>query len=277
MTSRSFARETGESWVIELKDKETGPFARPMTGDGAHGSTAGLLNSAVAVGLQTGGDLKPRQASLLRYVLDLVFSYHNALHAPRNFRRAAKRFEELNRADIAAYFETHAREETGHDRLALKDLRALGLPAEKIVANLVPSGMKPLVEYHDQLASSDYPIGCIGYSYCFEFTAAKKGRPEVDAVVALCPPGVDASRFLRTHSGLGSEASHVDDIVHFVAGLPAPDRIEIVKATYETALKLGGGMRSDARLLDSEILTELESAAGHTINLGANYEQLASA
>jgi hypothetical protein len=263
------ARETGEFWVVELNDKQTNPFAQPMTGEGARGSTAGLLNTAVALGLTAGGDLKPRAPSLPRYALDLVFSYHNARRAPGHFRNAAKRFEELGRPNIASYFETHAREETGHDRLALKDLRALGLPAEKIVANLVPKWMKPLVEFHDHLAASNYPIGCIGYSYCFEYTAALKGKPEVDAVAALCPPGIDASRFLRTHSGLGSEAGHVDDIVDFVASLRASDRTEIVKATYQTAVKLGDGVRFDARLSDSQISAELEAAAGEKIRLGA--------
>ena len=75
--------------------------------------------------------------------------------------------------------------------------------------------MKPLCDYHDSLALSDYPIGCIGYSYCFEYTAGFKGRPEVDAIEALWAPEIDASRFLRTHSALGSEAGHVEDIVDF--------------------------------------------------------------
>jgi len=261
------ARETGECWVVELNDKQSNPFAQPMTGEGARGSTAGLLNTAVALGLTAGGDLT-RAASLPRYVRNLVFSYHNARRAPGHFRNAAKRFEELNRPNIVSYFETHAREETGHERLALKDLRSLGLPAEKIVANLVPEGMKPLVEFHDHLAASNYPIGCIGYSYCFESTAALKGKPEIDAVAALCPPGIDATRFLRTHSGLGSEAGHVDDIVDFVASLPASDRTEIIKASYQTALKLGEGLRFEARLSDSQISAELEAAAGEKIRLG---------
>lgn len=264
------ARQTGEAWVVELNDEESNPFSQPMTGEGEHGSTAGLLNAAVALGLTKGGDLKSRAPSLPRYVLDLVFSYHNARRAPGHFRRAAKLFNDLNRPNIASYLETHAREETGHERLAIKDLRALGLPAERMVANLVPKGMKPLVEFFDDLASSAYPIGCIGYSYCFEYTAAFKGKPEVDALAAVCPPGVDATRFLRTHSGLGSEAGHVEDIVDFVAGLPASDRTEIVKATYRTALKLGDGVRFVEGLPDSEISAELAVAAGEDVRLGAD-------
>jgi hypothetical protein len=264
------ACETGDSWFIDVKDKDgTIPFTRPMTGQGSRGSTGALLNGAVALGLSIEGELRQRALTLPQYLFDLIFSYHNARRAPGHFRRAADCFRALNRPEIASYLETHAREETGHERLAVKDLRALGLPAERIVANLIPSGMKPLCDYHDSLAFSDYPIGCIGYSYCFEYTAAFKGRSEVDAIEALWAPGIDASRFLRTHSALGSEAGHVDDIVDFVAGLPASDRIEIVTATYRTALALAQGLRYLAGLSDVQILAEIQAAAGEEIRLAA--------
>ena len=119
------------------------------------------------------------------------------------------------------------------------------------------------------LALSDYPIGCIGYSYCFEYTAAFKGRPEVDAIEALWAPEIDASRFLRTHSALGSEAGHVEDIVDFVSGLPASDRTEIVRVTYRTALALAEGLRYVAGLSDAQIVAEIRAAAGEEIYLAA--------
>ena len=265
------SRETGEFWCIDLTDQpDIGPFAVPMTGKGTRESTGALLNGAVALGFAGyDGELKQSALSLPKFVFDLIFSYHNAHRAPGHFREAAKRFRELDRLDISSYLETHAREETGHDRLVIKDLRALGLPAERIVANLVPEGMRPLCELFDEFASSDYPIGCIGYSYCFEYTAAFKGKPEVDAFAAFCPPGVDALRFSRTHSCLGSEAGHVEDIVDFVAGLPASDRCGIVKATYRTALKLAEGARCEERLSDAQICAEIEAAAGVEIRLGA--------
>jgi hypothetical protein len=265
------SRETGEFWFLDLNDHAAAiPFARPMTGNGTRESTAALLNGAVALGFASNeGDLKPRAASLPKYVFDLVGSYHITRRTPGHFRQAAKRLRELDRPDLASYLETHAREETGHDRLVIKDLRALGLPADRIVANFFPKGMKPLCDLFDNFCSSDYPIGSIGYSYCFEFTAAFKQKSEVDALTALCPAGVDASRFLRTHSGLGSEVGHVEDMVDFIANLPASDRTEIVKATYRTALTMAGGLRRDGRLSDSQILAYLQTAAGEEIRLGA--------
>jgi hypothetical protein len=263
------SRETGEYWFLELADQpECGPFATPMTGKGTCGSTGALLAGAVERGFAGHNGERGRAAlSLPKFVFDLVFSYHNAHRAPGHFRAAARRFRELDRPEISAYLETHAREETGHDRLVIKDLRALGLPAERIVANLVPEAMSPLCDLFDEFAASDYPIGCIGYSYCFEYTAAFKGKPEVEAFAALCPPGADALRFSRTHSCLGSEAGHVDDIVEFVAGLPANDRSEIVKATYRTALRLSEGVRSEESLSDAQISADIQAAAGVEIRL----------
>jgi hypothetical protein len=262
--------ETGGYWFVGLAGQpDSGPFAMPMTGKGTLGSTGGLLAGAVERGFAGYDGDKARGAlSLPKFIFNLVFSYHNANRAPGYFREAARRFRDLGRPEISAYLETHAREETGHDRLVIKDLRALDLPGEQIVANLVPEPLKPLCELFDEFAASDYPIGCIGYSYCFEYTAAFKGKPEIEAFAAVCPPGVDALRFSRTHSCLGSEAGHVDDIVEFVAGLPAFDRSEIVKATYRTASRLSEGVRRQESLSDAQILATIQAAAGPEIRLG---------
>jgi hypothetical protein len=47
------------------------------------------------------------------------------------------RFNELRRPEVAAYLEVRAREGPGHDRFALKDLRALGVPGELSTGALV--------------------------------------------------------------------------------------------------------------------------------------------
>ena len=264
------ARETGECWSFDLDDDgEMSPFSRPMTGKGTRGSTAALINGALALGFGSDGtQFADAINTLPKYVFNLIGAYHNARRTPGNYVQAAKRFRQLDRTDLASYLEKHAREETGHDRLVLKDLRALGLPAERIVANLVPEGVKPLCEFFDRLSSSEYPIGCIGYSYCFECTAAMKQKSDVDGMQALCPEGIEASRFLRTHSQLGSEVSHVTEMIDFIASLPASDRIKIVKATYETAA-MTASLREDVLKADSAILSEIGAAAGEEIRLCA--------
>jgi hypothetical protein len=262
------ARESGEVWFHTPSGTKEGvdPFATPMTGVGAAGSTVGLLDGALNLGF---AEIEKRLArpdlTLAGYAVALVGAYHTSVDTPRNLRRAAKRFEEQGRPEVAAYLEVRAREETGHDRLALKDLRALGVPGERLVANFIPEGIKPLCKRFDDLCVEDYPIGCIGYSYCLERIAALKQKTDIEKVQALCPDGVDATRFLRSHSCLGSEVSHVEETIEFVASLPANDRISVIQETYRSALIMAEGYNHELLKSEAEMLKELQQAVGEPL------------
>jgi hypothetical protein len=263
------ARESGEVWFHTPggMKKDVDPFATPMTGVGAAGSTIRLLDGAINLGF---AGIEKRLArpepTLAGYIVALVGAYHTSVDTPRNLRRAANRFNELGRPEVAAYLEVRAREETGHDRLALKDLRALGVPGERLVANFIPEGIKPLCKRFDDLCVQDYPIGCIGFSYCLERIAALKQETDIEKVRALCPDGVDATRFLRSHSSLGSEASHVEETIAFVASLPANDRISVVQETYESALIMAEGYNHELLKSEAEMLEELQQAVGEALS-----------
>jgi hypothetical protein len=262
------ARESGEVWFHTAggTNEEVDPFATPMTGAGAAGSTVGLLDGAINLGF---AGIEKRLArpdlTIAGYIVALVGAYHTSVDTPRNLQCAARRFEELGRPEVAAYLEERAREETGHDRLALKDLRALGVPGERLVASFVPEGIKPLCKRFDDLCVQDYPIGCIGYSYCLERIAALKEKTDIEKVQALCPDGVDATRFLRSHSSLGSEASHVEETITFVASLPADDRIRVVRETYESAVILAEGYNHELLKSEAEMLAEIQQALGEVL------------
>jgi hypothetical protein len=262
------ARESGEVWFHTLSgaDKEADPFAKPMTDAGAAGSTIGLLDGAINLGF---AGIEKRLArpepTLPGYIVALVGAYHTSVDTPRNLRRAASRFNALGRIEVAAYLEERAREETGHDRLALKDLRALGVVGERLVAKFIPEGIKPLCKRFDDLCSQDYPIGCIGYSYCLERIAALKQETDIEKVQALCPDGVDATRFLRSHSSLGSEVTHVEETIAFVASLPTDDRIRVVQETYESALIMAEGYNHELLKSESEMLEEIQQAVGEAL------------
>lgn len=263
------ARESGEVSFHALagREAEAAAFAERMTGGGTLVSTTGLLDGAISLAFeQTESPPVAQGPNLLRYIYSLAGAYHTAKDTPRNLLRAAGRFKELGRPEVTAYLEMRAREEAGHERLALKDLRALGLPAERIVASLVPVGIKPLCDLFDRLCFEDYPIECIGFSYCSERIAALKPKAEIDAVQSLLPDGVDATRFLRSHSSLGSEVSHVEETIEFVASLPAEDRISVVQATYQTALLMAEGRRLESSKPEAEIRAELEQAAGGALH-----------
>jgi hypothetical protein len=258
------ARESGEVWFHTKQEND--PFAAPMTGPGAEGSTIRLLDGAINLGFAAiEANLAQPAPTIPAYILALVGAYHTSVDTPRNLRRAAKRFEDMGRPEVAAYLEERAREETGHDRLALKDLKALGVPGERLVANLMPEGMAPLCKRFDDLCVEDYPIGSIGYSYCLERIAALKQESDIEKVQAICPEGIDAFRFLRSHSALGSEVSHVEETIKFVASLPASDRISIVRATYESALIMAQGYNQELLKSDADIIDEIERAIGEPL------------
>jgi hypothetical protein len=262
------ARESGEVWFHSLSgaEEKLDPFATPMTGAGATGSTVGLLDGAINLGFtRIEKRLARPDPTIVGYIVALVGAYHTSVDTPRNLRRAASRFNELQRPEVAAYLEERAREETGHDRLALKDLRALGVPGERLVANFVPEGIKPLCKRFDDLCAEEYPIGCIGYSYCLERIAALKQETDIERVRAMCPEGVDATRFLRSHSSLGSEANHVAETIEFVASLPANDRIRVVQETYESSLILAEGYNHELLKSETEMLAELQQALGEAL------------
>jgi len=262
------ARDSGEVWFHSPSGAKRAldPFAAPMTGTGAGGSTVGLLDGAINLGFsRIEKQLARPDLTLAGYIVALVGAYHTSVDTPRNLRRAAERFNKLGRPEVAAYLEERAREETGHDRLALKDLRALGVPGERLVANFIPEGIKPLCKRFDDLCADDYPIGSIGYSYCLERIAALKQEADIENVRAMCPDGVDATRFLRSHSSLGSEAAHVDETIKFVASLPANDRIRVVQETYESALIMAEGYNYELLKSEMEMLDEVQQAIGEAL------------
>jgi hypothetical protein len=265
------ARESGEVWFHTPggTKEDRYPFATPMTGVGTVGSTVGLLDGAINFGF-AGIEkcLAQPDPTVAGYVVALVGAYHTSVDTPRNLRRAAGRFEELGRPEVAAYLEERAREETGHDRLALKDLRALGVSGERLVANFIPEGIKPLCKRFDDLCVQDYPIGCIGYSYCLERIAALKQESDIEKVQAMCPDGVDATRFLRSHSSLGSEVTHVEETIAFVASLPANDRIRVVQETYQSALIMAQGYNHELHKSEAAMLEELREALGEALPYG---------
>ena len=264
------ARESGEVWfhTPDRTKDDIDPFARPMTGDGTTGSTVRLLDGAISLGfagIESKGLARP-EPTIAGYIVALVGAYHTSVDTPRNLRRAAGRFEELGMPEVAAYLEERAREETGHDRLALKDLHALGVPGERLVASFMPEGIRPLCKRFDDLCAQDYPVGSIGYSYCLERIAALKQKTDIERIQAICPNGVDATRFLRSHSSLGSEAAHVAETIEFVASLPANDRISVVQETYQSALILAEGYNHELLKSEAQMLEEIEQALGEPLS-----------
>jgi Iron-containing redox enzyme len=181
--------------------------------------------------------------SLLQYIHMLAGAYQTTHATPPTMRRVAERLAERGQHTAARYCLHVAEEESGHDTLALMDLAALGLPAQGFVARLQPRSSLALVELFTRLADSDAPIAVLGYAYALERMSLFSTAESIAAIERLIPAGIKATRCLRVHSAVGSDAGHVAESIAFIATLPRENRGAIARATYETASLLRAAWR----------------------------------
>jgi hypothetical protein len=227
-----------------------------------------LLNGALYAAFTTHGKLgKPQPISTVRLAYMLAGSYHH-LQTPPRLSRAAATFKGLKRDNIAAFLERKVSEEAGHDDLALQDLTALGLPAQRIVEVLRPPVSIRLLELLDSYSNASYPIAVLGYTFCMERLAIFYGQKDIDAYREVCPPGADATRCLRVHSGVGADDEHVEEVVGFIATLDKRDVALIVAAIFETASIMVDELLGDAQTTDADIASRL-THAGITLPFAA--------
>jgi hypothetical protein len=172
--------------------------------------------------------------SLLRYIHLLAGAYQTTHATPPTMRRAAERLAARGQHTAARHCLHVAEEESGHDTLALKDMAALGLPAREFVARLQPKSSLVLVELFTRFADSDAPIAVLGYAFALERMALFSTAESIAAVERLIPAGIKATRCLRVHSAIGSDAGHVAESIAFMPTLPPEDRAAIARASYET-------------------------------------------
>jgi hypothetical protein len=211
------------------------PFAKPMIGPGSVATTRNLLEAAARAGWAAARGLVEPPLTAARWAYRLCSFYQTTHATPPLMREAARRFAKDGRATLAQWAETKAREEQGHDALALRDLRALGYDAEAAVRAVVPPRAAALVSYFERLVHAEDPVGCVGYAYALERMALEVDEAYIARVEATLRPGARATRCLRVHSAEGSDRRHVAETIEVVAALPPPARARIAVACYETA------------------------------------------
>jgi hypothetical protein len=202
------------------------------------GHTQQLLAAALAAGVarnRRGGSGPSEKPSLPRYIYALAGNYHTTQATPFTMRHVGTRLRNRGDETLARYCEEVADEETGHDRLVLEDLEALGIRANAFVSDVRPRGAMELLALIRELADGSAPVAVLGCAYALERLAFLISRAAVDAVEAIVPPGAMATRGLRLHSAIGADARHVARSIDIIARLPPADRIAVVRAAYETA------------------------------------------
>jgi hypothetical protein len=226
-------------WLDRPTFLTTSSFSRHLLdpGDAAH--TRQLLAAALTAGRASrssdANEFVGQRRSLPRYIYGLAGSYQTTHATPMTMRHAAGRLRAAGNIALAQHCLDVADQETGHDQLALKDLEALGVRSAEFVRDVRPCDSLELVALFRRFADSESPVSVLGYAYALERFALFKTQQTVDAIEAIVPPGTMATRCLRVHSAIGSDAGHVASSVRIIARLGQSDRISVVCAAFETA------------------------------------------
>lgn len=210
-----------------------------LSAEGDAASTRQLMAGALYAGLPSGRPAARPGDLLLGHIFALAASYRTTGSTPSAERRAADRLAARGSHAAAAYRRRVAEEETGHDRLAMMDIAALGLDVEAFVARLQPARALALAARQQALADSDEPIAVAGYAYVLERCALRITAEVVAAIERVMPAGVRATRCLRVHSAIGSDCGHVDEALAFIAGLPPRDRAIVAREAFATMSLIG--------------------------------------
>jgi hypothetical protein len=239
-----------EAWVEPAGAGSSGV----MLGPGSRATTRKLLDGAIGAAFAAAEPGAVPEVTRTRWVFRLCGMYHLTHRTAPLMIQAARRFARAGRTALADWAEEKAREERGHDRLALRDLAELGYPAEAVAA-VVPPIAGSLVGYFEETVHAEDPIGCVGYSYALERLATTVRAEDIRRVEAVLPPGSRATRCLRVHSAEGGDADHVVETVALVAGLTGPERTQVALACHHAARLCfatpPGGHPSDDALEDT--------------------------
>lgn len=199
--------------------------------------TQKLLDRAIADAWYTvKSDRRPPKLTRTRWVWRLTGLYHLCHSTTRLMEEAAQGFASANRKSLAQWATEKAREEAGHDQLALLDIRSMGYKAEAVVEALVPPAAKALMDHFTRSVRDSDPIDCVGYSYTGERLAICRGVEYIQMVESLLPPDTNATRCLRVHSAVGSDVEHVEETIEMIAELSDDERVRVARACYKAAL-----------------------------------------
>jgi hypothetical protein len=221
------------------------PFAEPMQGPGSAETTRALLDAALGLALRSAPPRPPVRLDPARWAFRLIGWFHSASATPERMREAAARMRAAGRSALADRALAIAREESGHGALALRDLEALGFDAGALVAAHCPPSVRALLDAFAALVARDEPVECFGYAYALERRASRVPEAEIAALEASLPVGRLATRCLRVHSAVGADADHVRASIETISGLPAADRVRIVRACFEIGLVLARRLPDD--------------------------------
>lgn len=217
-----------------------GNFRRASEGESTDGDVSELVNNLKHL-RQPDIDSNPIFSRLaggeitrFHYLAYLRETYHLVIHTPKYLRIAADRVAESD-PRLAAYFRNFAREETGHELLCVRDIKALGEDPERILSGDPNPGAWGMITQCYFWASQGNPVALLGEAFATEELGATNGADVAKLLVADYGIPRGATNFLRVHGSVDVE--HVKAAACAVgryAGSRAQmaDIVQAVKMTY---------------------------------------------
>jgi pyrroloquinoline quinone (PQQ) biosynthesis protein C len=223
-------------WVRSFNRDCSRPTQSFPNNIGSIETTKKLLDTAIVLGKRAASVEQELPAlSVTNWVWSLINQYHSTHSTPVLMEEASIHFAARGNKHLAAWAEQKAIEETGHDRLALLDIESLGYKAQDLVQAFMSPSAKSLLDYFISSVENPDPIGVVGYSYTLERISLAVKKRHIQAIEAIIPSGINATRCLRVHSSIGSDVEHVEETIAMVARLTPAERNRIAIACYETA------------------------------------------
>lgn len=246
------------AWLYQPRSNQD-RFSQPKKGAGNVATTQKLLDGAIAAAKTAiNSELRPPKLTATRWVWRLAGQYYLAHAYPKLIEKSAIGFAAYGHWHLAKWALEKAKEESGHDRLALLDIKAMGYKPEAVVENLLHPTAVALIDYFTRSAEDDDPIDCVGYSYTMERLATSIEQDYIHKVEARLPSNLYATRCLRVHSNIGEDTKHVEETAKMVAGLTAKERVRVARACYETALLCFSSPSSAGYISNEELQERLE-------------------
>ncbi|MGL5796148.1 MAG: hypothetical protein ACRC06_17450 [Waterburya sp.] len=223
-------------WVRSFNRDRSLPTQSFPNNKGSIETTKKILDTAIVLGKRAASvEQKLPALSVINWIWSLVSQYHVTHPTPQLMREAAQQFRKQGRDRLAEWAAEKALEETGHDRLALRDIQSLGYQAQALVDTYMPNSARILIDYFVGSVKTSDPIKVVGYAYTLERIALAVKEKHIQAIEAIMPPKVNATRCIRVHSSIGSDVEHVDEALEMICKLSSAERTQIAIACYETA------------------------------------------
>lgn len=172
------------------------------------------------------------------YAYFLVQSYFYVKLAPDFYTWALDAMSRQPRphyAPFAAIYERHRREEVGHEKWILADLKALGFDGEALIRKIGPNpAMEGYISFTRFVATGRTPLSLLGADFFSENLVLVYGQHLVESLAAGKIPEIqNAIRFIVGHSH--DDIEHVKMIRGAIAAIPdADEKRDTIRAAEAT-------------------------------------------